>query len=102
MSWAPFNSVINNHDITNEILDKNKCIKKPEYCEEQLEELESKILNAYNSKSNICIHFYQNYKSNTIEGIITKIDSIHKNIILNNKTSIYFFNILAIDEKNTC
>jgi len=102
MSWAPFNSVINNNDITNEILDRYNNIKQPEYNEEQLEELEYKIMKAYNSKSNICIHFYKNYKNNSTEGIITKIDSIHKNIVLNNKISIYFYNILSIDEKNTC
>ena len=102
MSWAPFNSVINNHDITDEIIDRGNYIKKPEYTEEQLEELEYKIINAYNSQSNISIYFYKNYKNNIINGIITNIDSIHKNIIINNKESIYFYNILDIKEKNTC
>jgi len=102
MSWAPFNSVINSHDITNEIINVGERIKKPEYTEEQIEELEYKIIDAYNTQENIVIKYYKNYKENIISGIITKIDSIKKTIILNNNTNIYFFNILDISQKNTC
>ena len=102
MSWAPFNSVINNHDITNEIINIGERKIKPEYTEEQLEELEYKILSAYNTQENIILKYYKNYKENIVCGIITKIDSIKKIIILNNSINIYFFNILDISEKNTC
>ena len=102
MSWAPFNSVINNQDITNEILDKYSYISKPEYTEEQLEELEYKVLDAYNSQNNIYVSYYKNNKKNLVNGIITKIDSVHKCIIINNNINIYFFNIFDIYQKNTC
>ena len=47
MSWAPFNSIINNHDIMYNIKEQETYINRPAYIEEQLEELELKIMNAY-------------------------------------------------------
>ncbi|MCR4581841.1 MAG: YolD-like family protein [Bacilli bacterium] len=102
MRWAPFNSVINSNDVMNEITMNNNRIHMPTYTEEQLEEIEYKIINAYNSKSNITLIYYKNYQKYNIDGIITKLDSIHKYITINNKDNIYFFNILDIYEKNTC
>ena len=40
MSWAPFNSVINNHDIMNDIKEKESYINRPLYTDEQFEENE--------------------------------------------------------------
>jgi hypothetical protein len=95
MSWAPFNSVINNHDIMSDIKDKESYINKPEYTEEQLEELEFKVINAYTSKDQINIYYYQNHKSICIKGVINKIDSVYKRIYINN-ISINFFDIIRI------
>jgi hypothetical protein len=95
MSWAPFNSVINNHDIMSDIKEKETYINKPEYTEEQLEELEFKIINAYTSKDQINIYYYHNHKSICVVGIINKIDSTYKRIRINN-TYINFFDIIKI------
>ena len=96
MSWAPFNSVINNHDIYNDIKDKESYIEKPNYTEEQLEELEFKIKNAYTSHDIIKIYYYHNHKSICIDGIINKIDPIYKRININN-TYINFYDIISIN-----
>ena len=95
MSWAPFNSVINNHDIISDIKDKELYIDKPEYTEEQLEELEFKIINAYTSQEAINIYYYHNHKSICINGTIDKIDAVYKRISINN-TYINFFDIIKI------
>jgi hypothetical protein len=95
MSWAPFNSVINNHDIYSDIKDKESYINKPCYNEEQLQELEFKIMNAYTSKDKINIYYYHNHKSICITGSILKIDPIYKRININN-TYINFFDIINI------
>ena len=95
MSWAPFNSVINNHDIMSDIKDKENNITKPNYTEEQLEELEFKIINAYTSQDQIYINYYHNHKNISINGIISKIDPIYKRIYINDKY-INFFDIITI------
>lgn len=95
MSWAPFNSVINNHDIIDDIKDKESYINKPDYSEEQLEELEFKIKNAYTSQDIINIYYYHNHRSICVNGIISKIDPVFKRININN-TYINFFDIINI------
>lgn len=95
MSWAPFNSVINNHDIINDIKEQESYINKPNYTEEQLEELEFKVINAYTSKDNININYYHNHKSINIYGTINKIDPVYKRININN-TYINFYDIINI------
>ena len=95
MSWAPFNSVINSNDIYAEIKDKETYINKPNYTQEQLEELEYKIMNAYTSKDSINLYYYHNHKSICITGVINKIDTIYKRININ-KTYINFFDIINI------
>ena len=95
MSWAPFNSVINNHDIINDIKEKESYINKPNYTDEQLENLEFKIVNAYTSKDIISLYYYHNHKCYCIKGIINKIDTIYKRININD-TYINFFDIIRI------
>ena len=95
MSWAPFNSVINNHDVIDDIKNKESYINKPDYTEEQLEELEFKIKNAYTSQDMISINYYHNHKSICINGTISKIDPVFKRININN-TYINFFDIINI------
>lgn len=95
MSWAPFNSVINSNDVMSEIREKELYIDKPEYTEEQLEELEFKIMESYTSKNTITIDYYQNNKSISIQGTINKIDPIYKRIYINNQY-LYFYNIINI------
>ena len=95
MSWAPFNSVINNHDIMNDIKQKESYINKPNYTEEQLEELEFKIINAYTTQDIIYLNYYHNHKNIPIKGIISKIDPIYKRIYINDQY-INFFDIITI------
>ena len=95
MSWAPFNSVINSNDVMNDIREKELYITKPEYTEEQLEEIEYKIIESYTSQNMITIDYFQNNRSISIKGIISKIDPIYKRIYINNKY-LYFYNIINI------
>jgi len=95
MSWAPFNSIINNHDIMDDIKEKETYIIKPNYTEEQLEAIETKILESYTSQKNITIDYYSNNKIIPIKGIISKIDPIYKRIYISNKY-LYFNNIIDI------
>ena len=95
MSWAPFNSVINNHDIINDIKEKESYISKPNYTDEQLEELERIIIESYTSNNVITVDYYSNNKSISIKGTINKIDPVYKRIRINDKY-LYFYNIINI------
>lgn len=101
IKWAPFNSVINGNEVLEEIKFEKSKITKPILSEEQVANLEEKIIIAYSGKVLISLYFYKNGYINIINGRITKLDSVNKIIIINNKTKIYFDNIIDILEKNT-
>lgn len=101
VKWAPFNSVINGNQLLDEINYERNRISKPILSEEQIADLEENIITAYSERSIINLYFYKNGCINIINGQITKLDPANKIITINNKTRIYFNNIIDILEKNT-
>lgn len=94
--WAPFNSVINGNDLLVEIHEEKTRFKKPTLSEEQIYELEEKIISSYTEHTNINIIFYKNEHAYKVSGIVTKLDSISKKITINGKNILYFSNIIKI------
>ena len=95
IKWQPFNSCFNASVIIKDInMKKNKKIC-PILSEDQLENIEDTVKNAYILKQNVDIKYY--YDGNIIEktGKINYLDFQNKNICLSNKI-IYFKQILKI------
>lgn len=101
IKWAPFNAVMDGNKVICDLLKQKNRKTKPLLSEEQIAELEEKIVNSYNFKTPVEIIYLKNYSYIKITGIIKNIDSIDKKIVLNNQISLYFANIIKISEKNT-
>lgn len=95
IKWQPFNSVIPNKTILNQ-LTKKETNDKPILSPEQLENLNELIKEAYYSKSKIHLCFYEQNRTKTIEATITKINPDSNTIMLNNKKKISFYQIINI------
>ena len=97
--WMPFNSLFDG----NQEKEKMNIFKfdKPVLSDEQITLIENTIIEAYTESVPVVVTHYQKYNFIKSEGLITKIDSIKKNITLNNKDIIYFVNIIEIFIKNT-
>ncbi len=93
VKWAPFNSVINGNDVKKVLNDKKNKINKPNLSDEQIEEIENCVVNAYSNKTNITLLYYYSSKLIKISGIIKKLDPINKRILINDKY-LYFNNIV--------
>ena len=84
MKWQAFHSVISEHEINENL--KNKHInEKPDLSEDQISEIENIIIDAYNNKKEVTIKVYGRLNNNTLSGLITKLDPMHKAIYLNKK-----------------
>lgn len=94
--WAPFNSVINGNDVIKEIREEKSHFKKPILSEEQIADLEERIIISYNEQSEIDIIHYRQGKAYKLHGKVTKLDSNTKKITINYKNDIFFGNILKI------
>ncbi len=95
IKWQPFNSLFNANVIINDINKEKSKESCPILSEDQLENIEDVIKDAYILKQDVDIKYY--YDGNVIErlGKINYLDMQNKNICLNNKI-IYFKQILNI------
>ncbi len=96
MKWAPFYSVLSEKEIK-ESVENKEVYSKPDLSEDQISELENIIIDSYNNKKEIEIKVYENHKIAVKQGIINKLDPMHKAIYLNKKM-ILFTNILDCKE----
>lgn len=97
MKWQAFHSVISEDEINKSI--KNRCLnEKPELSEDQINELEHLIIEAYNSKSMITLTIYGKINNKHVTGIITKLDPATKSIFVDKKPY-NFSDILKIEYK---
>ena len=94
MKWAPFYSVLSENEIKTTVENK-EIYSKPDLSEDQIMELENIIIEAYNNNKGVKIKIYDNRNFITKEGIINKLDTVHKAIYLNKKM-ILFSNIIDI------
>lgn len=95
IKWQPFDSVTPSKKMVDKLLNEKLKIKKPVLSEEQLEDIQNKLFEAYNNEIKTTIEYYKN---GYILKEIGKIKILYPNmskIIINNKT-IYFNQIVKI------
>ena len=100
IKWQPFSTVASSNTLINEVLKKKNRLKMPILSEDQISNIENKILNSYKLQIPIRIKYYKNYSIFLKEGIISKIDINSKKIFINNNSTLYFSQIIEIYEKS--
>ncbi len=94
--WAPFNSVISDKEVLNELSIKRNKIIKPTLSEDQIEFLNERIFEAFTNHLKVYLYIYNNYNIIKLIGYINNIN-INKKYITFNKSHIYFNQILKIN-----
>lgn len=95
IKWAPFNSVINNNIMLNELTKERNKVQKPTLSEDQINFLNEKIFEAYTNHLKVNIFIYSNSNIIKLVGFVNNIN-LNKKYITFNKTHIYFNQILKI------
>ena len=96
IKWQPFSAVAPSNILVNEVMKKKNRVKMPTLSDDQISNIEDKILNSYKLQVPITIKYYKNYSIYLKEGIISKIDIIAKKIFINDNSTIYFSQIIEI------
>ena len=102
IKWAPFNSLISDKLVINEILKKKNIKDKPILSEDQIEFLNEKIFEAYTNHLKVNLFIYKNQQIHKLIGFVNNINISKKYITFNNN-HIYFNQIIRISnffEKN--
>lgn len=97
MKWLPFNSVINSKILIKDIEKQKSKINKPILSEEQINTLETTILESYYTQIPLEFIIYQNGFLTKTTGTVIKIIQSNKKIILNNYKIIAFCEIIKIN-----
>lgn len=95
IKWQPFNSVISSQKIMENLRKEKEKVEKPILSDEEIKEIEEKIIEAYYSQELVILKFYKDGYINSLRGKIKKIDQITKMIYFND-TKIFFKQILSI------
>lgn len=101
IKWAPFASVINGSILLSEIKKEKSKIIKPTLSDDQINDLEKVIIEAYRGKVPVNIYFYNHEHIYLAKGFITNINATTKEITINNQKKLFFSNIIRIIKKNT-
>ncbi len=92
--WSPFNAVADGDYMIDEVLEKKNKMKMPILSDDQKEQLQSKMVEAFHNQETIRIKFFMNGSINVVEGKITNIDSNSRKITLNSNFFVYFSQII--------
>jgi len=84
IKWEPFNSIINDKKIIEEIKNKEKECDKPILSEDQIEILNEKIFEAYTNHIKIKLSIFKNRNIICLTGYINNINSNKKYVTFNN------------------
>ena len=97
IKWMPFNSVVSNKEILYSLIKEKEKITKPHISEDETNEFEKTIIDAYYMQDKTHITYYKNGYTYEYYGLIKKIDSSNKLIYLNN-FKIIFNQILGVTD----
>ncbi len=95
--WLPFDSLTNTNKMKHELSKKKIKIEKPILSEDQLINLDNKIMEAFFNKDIIKISYYFNNNIIKKEVRIKSIDYNKKQILLSDNTKLYSKQIINID-----
>ena len=94
--WAPFNAVAPGAEMIQEVLERKNKVKMPILSEDQLNEIERKLVKSFNNQAKINVKYFRNGRYYMREGIVTNIDEIGRKIALNEQYWLFFSQIIEI------
>lgn len=96
IKWAPFNSLVGQRQMIENLINEKNKIKKPKLSQEQIEQNESLLIEAFYEQIKVKIEYFKDgFILNTI-AIIIQIDYTFKKIYLNNKKILLFNQIIKV------
>lgn len=93
--WAPYKSLNEQENYLNKLHKDNERVEKPKISSDAAEEI-NKILVNYQGEE-LLITFYRNNNIQSITSIIKKIDVDNKKIVLPDRKTIYFIELIGLE-----
>ena len=94
--WAPFNAVAPGDEMIKEVLKRKNVVKMPILSDDQINEIEKKVVNSFNNQVKIRIKYFRGGRFYLREGIVVNIDVLGRKIALNDEYNLFFSQIIEI------
>ena len=94
VKWAPFDALTGHGDMLEELIFNINKKEKNILSDDECDELNSTVSNAFNNQKTISIEYYNNGYSYQTFGLIKKLDSVKKIILMETGESIHFDDVL--------
>ena len=93
--WAPYKSLVEQEKYLKKAHNDNEKIERPILSSDEMEEINEKLVNYSNEE--VIITYWRDNKINSVTTLIKKIDADNKKIILPDRKSIYFHELINIE-----
>ena len=93
--WAPYKSLNEQEHYLNKLHKDNEKVEKPKISSDAAEEINEILVNYHGEE--LSITFYRNDKIQSINSVIKKIDSENKKIVLPDRKTIYFTELVGLE-----
>lgn len=92
--WLPFNAVADGGSMIRHVLKEKSKVKMPILSEDQQNDLQERMITAFNNQDTINIKYFTNGNIYIISGKITNIDVFSSKIVVNHEKKVYFSQII--------
>ena len=92
--WAPYKSLIEQEKYLKKAHQDNEVIARPVISSDEAEEINEILVNYHGEE--LEVSYWRNDKINTISAILVKIDPVNKKIILPERKTIYFNELINL------
>ena len=93
--WAPYKSLIEQEKYLKKAHQDNEAVTRPVISSDEAEEINEILVNYHGEELNIS--YWRNNKINTVSTILVKIDPENKKIVLPERKTIYFSELISIE-----
>ena len=93
--WAPYKSLIEQEKYLKKAHQDNNVVKKPTLSSDEAEYINEILVNYHGEELEIT--FWRNDKLNTVSTILVKIDPANKKIVLPERKTIYFSELVSLE-----
>ena len=93
--WAPYKSLIEQEKYLKKASQKNEKQERPQISSDEAENINEILVNYHGEELEIT--YWRNNKINTISSILVKIDPENKKIVLPERRTIYFNELISLE-----
>ena len=93
--WAPYKSLIEQEKYLKKASQKNEKQERPQISSDEAENINEILVNYHGEELEIT--YWRNDKINTISSILVKIDPENKKIVLPERRTIYFNELISLE-----